>query len=301
MITDLPTAPPACAAISRRLREPLRGTAAVTRGWLLVEHRGAWGDGALDRVAAGPGARIEARCAAAGVRVVLVREPGRSRAGGPFRVQLAHSGRGGPWLEELRVSGLDELVDLDPAVTLSPEPPGLGRRVDRPRFLVCTHGRKDACCAVFGRPVARALAAGGRVWESTHLGGDRFAPAMVCLPHGVYYGHVDPADAAGLARSFDDGRISLRHLRGRSSDLPEQQVAEHAVRSERELTGVDDVTPLAVQPASGDGVLVPVRHPGGTDTVLVRPAPSEERLMSCTAGEWGRPDPRAVAVTGAAR
>ncbi|GAA1403114.1 sucrase ferredoxin [Pseudonocardia kongjuensis] len=278
----------------------MRGTAAVTRGWLLVEHRGAWGDGGLDRAGAGPGVAIEARCEAAGVRVVLVREPGRSREQGPFRVQLAHSGRAGEWLEELRVTGLDELAGLDPAVTLSPVPPGLGRRVARPRFLVCTHGRKDACCAVFGRPVARALAAGGRVWESTHLGGDRFAPAMVCLPHGVYYGHVDPADAGALARSFDDGLLSLRHLRGRSCDLPEQQVAEHAVRDARGLTGIDDVTPLAVRPGpgsgDGDGVIVPVRHPGGTDTVRVRPAPSAERLTSCTAGEWGRPDPRAVTI-----
>ena len=46
-----------------------------------------------------------------------------------------------------------------------------------PLLLVCTHGRRDACCAQFGRPTAMALARryGTAVWETTHVGGDRFA------------------------------------------------------------------------------------------------------------------------------
>ncbi|OFO15701.1 hypothetical protein HMPREF3088_02985, partial [Corynebacterium sp. HMSC22B11] len=41
---------------------------------------------------------------------------------------------------------------------LSPpgNPPG-ARRVDHPILLVCTHGRRDRCCAVRGRPLAAAL------------------------------------------------------------------------------------------------------------------------------------------------
>ena len=39
--------------------------------------------------------------------------------------------------------------------------------------LVCTHGTRDACCAVRGRPIVAALARAlpEQVWECTHLGG----------------------------------------------------------------------------------------------------------------------------------
>jgi hypothetical protein len=40
----------------------------------------------------------------------------------------------------------------------SPSPPGLGTPVTA-ALLVCTHGRREVCCAKFGRPVAAALAA----------------------------------------------------------------------------------------------------------------------------------------------
>lgn len=298
-ITDLPTAPPACAAISRALREPLRGTAATAAGWLLVEHSGPWGDGALDRADERWGALVEERFEEAGARVLLVREPGRARPGGRRRVHLVHSGRGGPWHEELRVDDLSALLDLDPAVVASASAPGLGTPVTRPWFLVCTHGRKDACCAVLGRPVARALASTGRVWETTHLGGDRFAAAVVVLPHGYYLGHVDPADAGALAADTDRGLLSLRHLRGRCCDPPELQIAEHVVRERHGLRGIDDVVPLPGGDPCGDGVVVD--RPGGRDRVRLSPAPLPERLTSCSAGERGRPDPRSATVTAVAR
>ena len=66
-----------------------------------------------------------------------------------------------------------------------------------PILLVCTHGVHDTCCALRGRPVAAALAARwpGQVWECSHVGGDRFAPNVVVLPDGFYYGNLDPETA----------------------------------------------------------------------------------------------------------
>ncbi|KZF09137.1 hypothetical protein A2J03_03055 [Rhodococcus sp. EPR-157] len=61
---------------------------------------------------------------------------------------------------------------------------------------MCSHGKKDPYCAVFGRPIVRALAdARAQVFESTHVGGDRFASGMVALPDGSYYGHLEPSTA----------------------------------------------------------------------------------------------------------
>ena len=35
----------------------------------------------------------------------------------------------------------------------------------------------------------------GWVWQSSHVGGDRFAGNLVVLADGVYYGRVEPSDA----------------------------------------------------------------------------------------------------------
>jgi hypothetical protein len=53
--------------------------------------------------------------------------------------------------------------------------------------LVCTHGVRDACCAIKGRPiagaVAKALASSDvEVLECSHLNGHRFAGTALTLP-----------------------------------------------------------------------------------------------------------------------
>ena len=51
-------------------------------------------------------------------------------------------------------------------------------------WLVCTNGKRDACCARDGLPVARALAAlrPDEAWECSHLGGHRFAANVALAP-----------------------------------------------------------------------------------------------------------------------
>ena len=66
-------------------------------------------------------------------------------------------------------------------------------------ILVCTHGSHDRCCARYGNPFyfhAKNIISdlgldNVRIWKSTHFGGHRFAPTMIDLPHGRYYGNLD--------------------------------------------------------------------------------------------------------------
>ena len=128
-------------------------------------------------------------------------------------------------------------------------------------FLVCTHGRHDACCARFGRPVAEALARlrPDDVWECSHLGGDRFAANVLALPAGDLYGHVAPTDADRLVAAVATGSIVVDLWRGRAR-LP--QVAQAAVAA----LLADGVDPAAIDWAGvrcsdgedGDRVDVPV-------------------------------------------
>ncbi|WP_187298554.1 sucrase ferredoxin [Rhodococcus sp. BS-15] len=135
------------------------------------------------------------------------------------RIFLVHSGRSGPWAEQYTVDAVEQVLELPLEAASGDTPPGLGISVEQPLYLVCTHGKKDPCCAVFGRPVAAALSRPeGRVWESTHLGGDRFAAGMVALPEGSYYGNLTPANAQAVVDRHDRGQLSLQNYRGRCTD-----------------------------------------------------------------------------------
>lgn len=243
---------PGCATVARTLGETPEGTATPMRSWVLIEHPEAWAKDVADRVLrdALPASRQRELAELRrrhGLRPLLIRRPGY-RAGTPARRTVllgsAHPGR--RWLEQVELTDLRELADLDLAAVAAGAG-GVGRPVTGAVFGVCTHGSKDLCCATLGRPVARALdeAAPGRVWETTHLGGDRFAGNVLVLPGGFLYGHVTPTSAARLAAAADDDRVLPELLRGRTSVGMRAQVAEIAVRRVTGLHGLDEVEPLS--------------------------------------------------------
>jgi hypothetical protein len=122
-------------------------------------------------------------------------------------------------------------------------------------FLVCTHGKRDRCCALHGRPLYDALrdeTDAGRVWQSTHVGGDRFAGNVVVLPHGLYYGRVAPGDAGQLLAATAAGTVDLEHYRGRSAYPFRVQAAEQALREATGLVGIGDLE-LAGSTRGDDG------------------------------------------------
>lgn len=245
-----------CAEVARHTGEPLAGTAPTALGWLLVEQPGAWGRDALTSSGLDPavGAHLAERVAELDVRVQVVRRPGTQ--GGwetdhGRTVLLAHAGPA-PWIEALTVGRDDDLTAIDPMLCTASEPPGIGRRIDTPIVLVCTHGRRDRCCASLGRPIADTLVAlhPRLVWESSHIGGHRFAGNLVVLPEGLVYGGLDVADALETLSLHRAGRIDVAHLRGRSGIGRVAQAAEVHARRELGLDRLDEVT---VEPVTSDG------------------------------------------------
>ena len=70
----------------------------------------------------------------------------------------------------------------------------------------------------------------------THIGGDRFAGNLVCLPEGLYYGRVDREAAGSVLDEHLAGRLLLEHYRGRSIYTFPVQAAERSVREATGLT-----------------------------------------------------------------
>ena len=160
-----------------------------------------------------------------------------------------------------------------------------------PMLLVCTNGRRDACCALRGRALVGALAAGheARTWECTHLGGHRFAGNLVCLPHGFIYGRVTPADGPRLADAYLRGEVDPALLRGRSTWPEPAQVAEIALRAALGASGVDAVTLRTVE-RDGDAASVELDAGGRTHRFeLVAERSEPPRPISCRADKLEAP------------
>lgn len=104
--------------------------------------------------------------------------------------------------------------------------------VSKPLLLICTNGKRDQCCATFGRSlisqVKELLSADlfERVLECSHLGGHRFAPTAIWLPKNLVLGRLEPAAAAGL---LELGAIASQFIRGSTRLTPAQQVVQAAV------------------------------------------------------------------------
>ncbi|GGZ89551.1 sucrase ferredoxin [Streptomyces echinoruber] len=307
-----------CATVSLELDEPVAGTAAMATTWLLLEQPGPWGANALLSSHLDPavGRALERAAKGTGVRVALIRRPGRhADCGTPQtrRVYAAHTVPGRTWVRAA--------VTDDSALLLALDLAALGRGDHRsfdavlggvphtghPLALVCTNGKRDRCCALLGRPLAAELAASGAegVWEVTHLGGHRFAPTLLVLPYGYAYGRVRAHTAGEILHRVREGRISLRDCRGRSAwELP-GQAAELAVRA---ATGEDRADALRVvrvvevvrdardpQDARTDGAAprweVTVAHADGRhwQVEVAQGAARPPRRESCGASVLGTP------------
>lgn len=230
-------APMRCSAAAEDLDEPMIGSVDQRVRWLLVEDRSAWGSDAVRDVL---GADVAGEAKRRGMRVLLVRR----REGDPAadivrRVMLVDTGT-----HEMAIRTVRDPSELTINALADAPVAEFGAVMHDPIFLVCTNGKRDACCALRGRALASALAAehAERTWECTHLGGHRFAGNLVCLPEGIIYGRVTSTDGPRLADAYLDGRLDPSFLRGRSAWPPPAQVAEQALRLRLRFDGLRDVT-----------------------------------------------------------
>jgi hypothetical protein len=251
----------------------------------MVEQPGPWGFDAMVEggLPTQVGRTLAERGDELGIRILLIRRRDRPNRV-PRRCFAAFTGRREQRLAAFEVQDPRELLDLDLESLVERRWKAFGRRIADPLFLVCTHGKRDPCCARYGGPPARALAARPDVWECTHIGGDRFAGNLVCFPHGLYFGRVDARSAGRVADAYGRGTIVLEHYRGRSSYPPAVQAAEHELRVALGLTGIDDVVLEQHARRSRGRHEVVFRIPGGERrSVVLREGRLEERLLTCKA------------------
>ncbi len=284
-----------CAAVSSAGAEPLAATASRIDNWILLEYRGMW-----DRDVLGASllsdelkAYLREQLHALGPsRLLFLKKPER-RSLGRRRVYFGSSKVGSERFFELEVDRLEDLLGFDfPAALAAKEAPGVP--LQDPLLVVCTHGKRDRCCAKNGRPLYDSLrreTESGRVWQSTHVGGDRFAGNVVVFPHALYYGRVEPDDAAGLLATHAEGKVDLERYRGRAAYSFQVQAAEHALREAEGLLGIEDLAFVRCRAEGDDAWRVRFRGPdkAAFEVDVVAEAAEDPVFLTCSAAEPSRP------------
>lgn len=275
-----------CALASAARGDGLIGTAPPATTFLAIEVPGPWSANALrsSRAASAATVDLARRVSAAGGRAVAIRHP--HRRGGDARAWFWADCR--PGHETLRTGTVGDDEELRGLRLDGTD----GEPDEEPLWLCCTHGTHDRCCAADGRVVFRDLDAlrPGRVWESSHLGGCRFAGNVAVLPHGIYYGRVSTADVPSLVSATEHGEILAPRLRGRTAVPPAAQTALALVARLRGLSGVNAVTVGAPVAASDRRWQVPVDVAGDHVTATVSlDGDGDPVPLTCSAERPDRP------------
>ncbi|MCU9518847.1 sucrase ferredoxin [Corynebacterium sp. ES2794-CONJ1] len=223
--------PPLQSLCSDSHLEPLAGTAKNAHTYILVEKPGSWSKDILDGNTFNA---ADTEVLAQLPQVLLIRRPGRAghqvNSDGGFRIYIVYVAAG--IVEMAQINQISDLLDFD----FSGPGHNGGRTtvVEEPVVLVCAHAKRDRCCAIKGRPIARHLYERfpqGHIWECSHTGGHRFAPSLILFPWGYFYGRFDEEDALRIYMEAQAGRLYLQGNRGRGLWDKRGQVAELAVRN----------------------------------------------------------------------
>ncbi|HEX8140977.1 MAG TPA: sucrase ferredoxin [Pyrinomonadaceae bacterium] len=238
-----------CSELSRGAAEKTFGTASIGNVWLLLEYPYGWGPEALDESSLSapvksylnkflktvPRARF----------LFIKQERKESDERMAFVVRCRERS---PSIAQFKLSSYEQLLDVDITTIAAGEMPRGVSPSASPLYLVCTHGRRDKCCAKFGYPLYKSLRSlNHAVWQSSHVGGDRFAANLVCFPHGLFYAHVTEEASRRVIEEYEARRVVLDKYRGRACYSYPVQAAEYFIRKEAGIAGLDELRRLGCE------------------------------------------------------
>jgi len=282
---------PSCSESSLAAAEPIAGTAvAETWRWLGLEHRATWEGKAVERAELPDAARewLAAFQALDGTRVQLLRCPGRR---GPLTCFYADTTPGAQRVHRFLLSRMEDLAKLDLGGLVG----GTAHqdaRIGGPLVWVCTHGQRDRCCARHGGRVFSALhdLLPDAVWQTSHLGGHRFAATLLWLPEGICYGRLTDAEVPALAAAAGRGEVyRLDRFRGRTCWSGPVQAAEAALRETLGIAGTAAPVLVGVE-EHGSRVAVRFAQGGAEHEVSVRRVPVERSVSTSCGAAPSHPD-----------
>lgn len=280
-----------CSVLSSEVSERPFGTASTADAWLLLEYSSAWGARAFQESHLTRAVKAHLKKALQAIprsRLLFIKQERAS--GSRLNLFTVRSTENDASIARVKLTDYEQLLNVNLAGILAGEQAAGAETWERPLFLVCTHGKRDKCCAKFGYALYKSLRvdAGEDVWQSSHVGGDRFAANLICFPHGFFYAHVTADAGRGIISQYNQQTVSLNNYRGRCCYPSSIQAAEFFLRSESGLSGINDVRFLDYVPITGNHWRVRFLSPqnGQTYEVYLKSQLSEfQNPLTCQAKE----------------
>lgn len=274
-----------CSQESLEAGEPLAGTAPRADIWFLLEYPGRWGNKALkessipEDVKAYLNAQLNVIPES---RLLLIKQSRTTHTHITFFAALPK--KAPSTLYRFFLTKYEELLDIDLVALAAGDARFDSAIVAEPLFVTCTNGLRDQCCALNGVATYLALAAKfpGRVWESTHHGGHRFAANFLHLPNAISYGRLRPETAPAILESALEGHLSLDNMRGRTIYAEPIQAAEVFLRQQMALNNLDGLQFRNATETQPSQWKVTFEHAGKLMDVSVLKEVGEKRIhISC--------------------
>lgn len=168
-----------------------------------------------------------------GSRLLLIQQ-GKARRQSKVSFFICTSSNSSPVLLEYNLDDYRDLMDLNLEALASGAYQEQAVRQE-PLYLVCTNGKRDACCASLGAPFYRRLAAlePQNTWQCSHVGGHRFAANAIYLPYGIYFGRLQAAQADDFIHACQEKQLLSEYYRGRAAYPAHVQAAEYYLHQQQ--------------------------------------------------------------------
>lgn len=226
-----------CSQHARAAGAQVPGTAAVASAWLLIEVPAPWSRKVLRDNGLPKAVQKQLRAwddTHGRLRIQFIRRRVNTRdRDGHIAAYFAYLTAQERRCYTVSCRQYEAVLDWDVPAWVQGATPAEAAEVDTPLYFTCTNGKRDACCAKWGRTLHDAMhaAAPAQAWQTTHLGGHRFAPTLLTLPHGAHYGWLDEGDATPLVEAHRGGHLHrLDAYRGCVAYRRPAQAADYYLR-----------------------------------------------------------------------
>jgi hypothetical protein len=216
-----------CSELTREAGLQLFGTAPRADVWFMLEHDAPWGKKAFEESSLSEDFKtqfLKTTSAIPHSKLQLIKQGHRAEPKYLYIADCLSS-----TLLKIPFKNYEELLEFDFPVILKNENFLKTYATHETLVAVCTNGKRDKCCAKFGLELFNNFQPyfKNSVWQTSHIGGHRFAPTFVHLPSGVCYGFASNDNVAKIAEDISNNLISLANVRGRSIYSKYDQAAEY--------------------------------------------------------------------------
>jgi len=229
-----------CSQLSIESSEQLFATSPVVHYWYLLEFNEQWEEDAFNnsRLSKDIKKKItELTSHKPYSRLQLIKKTKRDRNN--LKLFIAITKENQKELYSIDIADYEEILNLNPYNLFDS-----ANQQTQQIILVCTHNSYDKCCGKYGKEVYKYLSIKEKdfdIWQTTHLGGHRFAANILMLPEGLYFGRVNSESFIHIKNEYSNNKIYLDSLRGKCYYKKEIQASEYYLRSKLEFYGLNNI------------------------------------------------------------